>query len=346
MAGNSKRKGAVRKPGSKKGATVGSGGQRRRGLEAKGPTPKAADPVSHPANRRARAEQKAAEKGGRRGGSGAGAARGRAPSGDVVVGRNPVVEALRAGVPAQELIVVDFVDADDRITEAVARAQGAGIPVRERPKRELDRLAGDAQHQGLVLRAAPFEYRDPEDLVALALASARTPRLVALDGITDPHNLGAIARSAVAFGAHGLVVPSRRSASVTAAAWRSSAGAFARLPVAQASNLAQALANAQAAGFFVVGLAGAPDGTAGARDGGAIPEAGKGRRQIVGDVGSVAQHFADVPVILVVGSEGEGLSRLVTERADGLAAIGMPGPMESLNASVAAGIALFAFTAG
>ncbi|MFI0433020.1 MAG: 23S rRNA (guanosine(2251)-2'-O)-methyltransferase RlmB [Candidatus Nanopelagicales bacterium] len=345
MAGNSKRKGAVRKPGSKKGATVGSGGQRRRGLEAKGPTPKASDRVSHPANRRARAAEKAAEKSGRRTGGGGGG-RGRAPV-DVVVGRNPVVEALRARVPAEELIVLDFVDADDRVTEAVARAQAAGIPVRERPKRELDRLAGDAQHQGLVLRAAPFEYRDPGELVTAALAAAPTPRLVALDGITDPHNLGAIARSAVAFDARGLLVPSRRSASVTAAAWRSSAGAFARLPVAQASNLAQALANAQAEGFFVVGLAGGPaeDG-AGARDGGAIPEAGKGRRQIVGDVASVAAHFADVPVILVVGSEGEGLSRLVAERADGLAAIGMPGPMESLNASVAAGIALFSFTTG
>jgi 23S rRNA (guanosine2251-2'-O)-methyltransferase len=144
--------------------------------------------------------------------------------------------------------------------------------------------------------------------------------LVALDGITDPHNLGAIARSASAFGAAGIVVPSRRSAGVTATAWRSSAGAFAYLPVARATNLARAIGQAQDAGFFVVTL-----------DGGA-------QQNIV----EVAAHFGDVPVMLVVGSEGAGVSRLIAERADAAARIDMPGRAESLNASVAAGIALFA----
>jgi 23S rRNA (guanosine2251-2'-O)-methyltransferase len=314
MAGNSKRQGAVRKSGSKKGATVGSGGQRRRGLEAKGPTPKATERTGHPASRRAGAAAKAdaAEGGG-----------GRPPrrivADDLVVGRNPVAEALRAGVPSLELLVVDLIEPDDRVAAAVAIAAERGVPVRERPKRELDRVAGEANHQGLVLRTEPFAYADPQELWESALAAAAAPVLVALDGITDPHNLGAIARSASAFGAAGVVVPSRRSAGVTPTAWRASAGAFATLPVARATNLARVLADAAAQGYFVVALEG-------------------GAQQSIGDV---ASHFSDVPVILVVGSEGAGVSRLIADRADALAAIGMPGKAESLNASVAAGIALF-----
>lgn len=319
MAGNSQRRGAVRKTGSKKGATVGSGGQRRKGLAAKGPTPKAEDRVSHPAARRARAEAKRAED----------AKRGTQRLEDLVVGRNPVLEALRAGVPAEQLVVVDLIDLDDRVAEAVSLAADLGIPVRERPRRELDRLAGDVPHQGVVLRIAPFAYADPDDLLAARGAPrapglpGAPPLLVALDGITDPHNLGAIARSAAAFGAAGLLLPARRSAGVTAAAWRSSAGAFARLPVATVPNLAQALADAQEAGFFVVGLAG----------------------ESAESVAGAAAHYRDVPVVIVVGAEGAGLSRLVAERSDTLASIPMPGGFESLNASVAAGIALHTFAA-
>lgn len=310
MAGNSRRKGAIRKQGSKKGATVGSGGQRRKGLEAKGPTPKAEERTGHPASRRARAQDAAAKKG---------AANRERPESEIVAGRNPVVEALRAAVPARELLVMEFVDADERITEAVALAGDQGLAVRELPKRELDRRALDAHHQGIVLVASPFEYAAPETLVADALAAGRTPVLVALDGVTDPHNLGAIARSALAFGASGLLLPARRSAKVTAVAWRSSAGAFARLPVALTPNLTRGLAAAQEAGFFALGLA------------------GEGAQ----DLEAAAAHFADVPVVLVVGSEGEGLSRLVAEQADAKVSIPMPGGMESLNASVAAGVALY-----
>ncbi|MDQ1249681.1 MAG: rRNA ((2251)-2-O)-methyltransferase RlmB [Actinomycetota bacterium] len=319
MAGNSKRQGAVRKSGSKKGAQVGSGGQRRRGLEAKGPTPKATERTAHPAARRARAADRAGDADGASGGN-----RGRAPrrivADDIVVGRNPVAEALRAGVPARELLVVDLIDPDDRVAAAVAIAAERGVPVRERPKRELDRAAGEANHQGLVLRTEPFAYADPQELWESALGSAAAPILVALDGITDPHNLGAIARSASAFGAFGVIVPSRRSAGVTPTAWRASAGAFAHLPVARATNLARMLADAAAQGYFVVALDGAVERS----------------------IAEVAAHFSDVPVVLVVGSEGSGVSRLIADRADALAAIGMPGRAESLNASVAAGIALFA----
>lgn len=324
MAGNSERRGAIRKKGSKKGPAVGSGGQRRRGLAGKGPTPKASQRVSHPASKRDQTPEKSGQEAREsRSHSGPDPRRRVAPD-DVVVGRNPVLESLRASMPANELLVAEGVDADERIAEAVSRATDQGVPTRERPKRELDRAAGEANHQGIVLRIDPFEYADPQDLIAHALAGSKAPILVALDGITDPHNLGAIARSSLAFAAAGLIVPSRRSAGVTAIAWRSSAGAFARLPTARATNLARAINQAQEAGFFVVTL-----------DGGAER-----------NIAAVAAHFIDVPVLLVIGSEGAGVSRIIADRADEGVRIDMPGPVESLNASVAAGIALFSLAAG
>ncbi len=307
MAGNSQRKGAVRGSGSKKGAQVGSGGQRRKGLEAKGPTPPADERTSHPAARRAAVDRRRA-----------GDARRSTSAEDVVVGRNPVVEALRAQIPATALTVVAFVDSDQRIVEAVGLAGDLGIPVHERQKSELDRLAGAANHQGLVLQVREYEYVDFAELLVQSRQLTDTPLLVALDGITDPHNLGAIARSAAAFGARGLVVPSRRSAGVTPAAWRTSAGALAQLPVARVTNLTRAVQEAKAAGLFAIGL-----------DGGAST-----------DITAAAAQFADSGVLLVVGSEGSGLSRLVGEACDVIASIRMPGRMESLNASVAAGVAL------
>ena len=308
MAGNSKRRGAIRKTGSKKGAVVGSGGQRRRGLEAQRPTPKAEERTGHPASRRAASAKRRAEaKPGR-----------EAAGGEFVVGRNPVVEALRAAAPSVALTVVALVDPDERVTEAVQRATDLGIPVRERPKAELDRLAGAANHQGLVLEVSPFEYQEVDEVVEAARQLTDTPILVALDGITDPHNVGAIARSAAAFGARGLILPTRRSAGITATAWRTSAGALARLPVAQATNLTRAIGEVQAAGLFAVGLDSGGDQT----------------------IEHAAAHFADSGVLLVVGAEGAGLSRLVAESCDVIASIEMTGQMESLNASVAAGIAL------
>lgn len=307
MAGNSKRRGAVRKPGSKKGAQVGSGGQRRKGLEPKGPTPKAADRTGHPAARKAKRSDSRARSTARSG-----------PS--PVVGRNPVLEALRAGVPADGLLVSDAVATDPRIAEATALAEQVGVPIRFVGRADLDRLAPGAVHQGIALEVSQFDYTDAEELVAEIVDQDPAGLLVVLDGVTDPHNLGAIARSALAFGAAGVVVPTRRSAHVTAAAWKSSAGALARLPVAQAGNLSQFLANARQSGCYTVALDGASEVT--------ITEA--------------AQQFADVPVVLIVGGEGAGVSRLVSERADVRAAIPMPGNTESLNASVAAGVALFA----
>jgi 23S rRNA (guanosine2251-2'-O)-methyltransferase len=307
VAGNSQRRGAKRKDGSKKGATVGSGGQRRAKLEGRGPTPKAADRPHHPAARRERAAQKRAQSTSRRGGSGGG----RRQSGSVLMGRNPVVEALRAGIPASSLYVQSKAEADDRWREALKIAVARGIPLLEVPKPELDRMTDGGVHQGLVLAVPEYDYADLDDLITGSL-------IVALDGVTDPRNLGAIARSAAAFGADGIVVPTRRSVGVTASAWKTSAGALARLPVAQVTNLTRALQDLQKSGFTVVGLSADADT----------------------DLSTLARDVLTDPVVLVVGAEGAGLSRLVGETCDWRVAIPMSDRVESLNASVAASIVL------
>lgn len=320
MAGNSARRGAVRKPGSKKGATVGSGGQGRQALEGRGPTPKAEDRVGHPAARRKAATE-------RRTGSGSGsgsAKRSRAagPSRgtsdvEVVFGRNAVVEALRAGVPASSVSVATRIDADDRVREILRTAAARGLPLLEVTKPELDRLTGGAVHQGVVLQVPPYEYLDVQDLLDAAHAAGHVPLVVALDGVTDPRNLGAVLRSAGAFGADGVLVPERRAAGVSAAAWKVSAGAAARVPVARATNLVRALTTLKEAGCFVVGLDGEGPGEIGALE------------------------LATSPLVLVAGSEGKGLSRLVRETCDLVVAIPIASAVESLNAAVATGIALY-----
>ncbi|AKE88460.1 MULTISPECIES: 23S rRNA (guanosine(2251)-2'-O)-methyltransferase RlmB [Rhodococcus] len=310
MAGNSQRRGAVRKGGTKKGQVVGSGGQRRRGLEGRGATPKAEDRPYHPAARRARAAAKAADKRGR---STAGRKGEDGP--EMVLGRNPVVECLRADVPATALYVAVGAEADERLKEAVQRAGDAGISILEVPRGELDRLTANGMHQGIGLQVPPYRYAHPDDLLAVAHDHHERPLLVALDNITDPRNLGAVIRSVAAFGGHGVLIPQRRSAAVTAVAWRTSAGAAARLPVARATNLTRTLKEWQSRGVRVVGL-----------------DAG-------GDT-SLDEFDGTDPVVIVVGSEGKGLSRLVRETCDSILSIPMAGDVESLNASVAAGVVL------
>ena len=321
MPGNSERKGAKRNPGSKKGQTVGSGAQRRKALKGRGPTPKASDRPSHPAHRKARsAAKRSAAAGGRPGGSRS--AGGRPTARDTggpewVVGRNSVVEALRARVPATSLLVAERLDSDDRVRESLKLAGKHGVPVMEAARIELDRVAGGPHHQGLVLQVPPYDYAHPSDLLGRAAASSTPALVVALDGVTDPRNLGAVLRSAAAFGVHGVLVPARRAAGVTATAWKVSAGAAARVPVARATNLTRALEDYRSAGLFVVGLAG--DGT-----------------DALSDV-----DLLSGPVVLVVGSEGKGLSRLVRETCDVVAGIPIESAAESLNAAVATGIALY-----
>lgn len=312
MAGNSKRKGAIRKEGTKKGQTTGSGGQRRRGLEGRGATPKAVDRPYHPAHKRAKAAAKSAA--GRSGGP-----RNRKDDGpEYVLGRNPVLECLRAGVPATALYVATNSDPDDRVAEAVQIAGDQAVSILEVGKGELDRLSANGLHQGIALQVPEYRYAHPDDLMRDAQNSGTPPLLVALDNITDPRNLGAVIRSVAAFGGHGVLIPQRRSASVTAVAWRTSAGAAARLPVAQAPNLTRTLKDWAASGAQLVGL------------------------DTEGDV-TLDEYDGTGPTVIVVGSEGKGLSRLVRETCDSIMSIPMAGEVESLNASVAAGVVLADF---
>ncbi|MEO3750832.1 23S rRNA (guanosine(2251)-2'-O)-methyltransferase RlmB [Streptomyces sp. B6B3] len=309
MPGNSPR--PNRRKSQKKGALKGSGGQRRKGLEGKGPTPAAEQRTGH-AKQRA-AQVRARRQSGRPGG----ATGARRTASELVVGRNPVVEALRGDVPATTLYVQQFLESDDRVTEAVRLAmERGGVHLLEAPRMELDRITGGLNHQGLALQIPPYEYAHPDDLTAAAYDAGQQPLIVALDGVTDPRNLGAVVRSTAAFGGHGVVVPERRAAGMTAGAWKASAGTAARTPVARATNLTRALQAYQKAGLMVVGLA--ADGDAELTE---------------------LDVLAD-PVVIVVGSEGKGLSRLVGEVCDIRARIRMPGAAESLNAGVAAGIVL------
>ena len=306
MAGNSQRKGAIKKTG-KGNPTAGSGGRVRRGLEGKGPTPKAKDRPYHAAHKAA----KRAEKAGQR-------PRRKTNDAEWIAGRNPVVDALREGVPVNAIYVAEGAERDNRLREAFQLAADGGISLLEVSRYELDRLTQGAVHQGLAARIPAYEYAHPDDLLALAAEAREKPLIVVLDSVTDPRNLGAAVRSAAAFGAHGVVIPERRAAGMTAAAWKTSAGAAARIPVAQTVNLTRQLKAYQEAGLMVVGLA------------------------ADGDVELPALDLADGPLVLVVGSEGEGLSRLVAETCDMLVSIPMANSVESLNAGVACGVALYA----
>ncbi|MFA5918404.1 MAG: 23S rRNA (guanosine(2251)-2'-O)-methyltransferase RlmB [Candidatus Nanopelagicaceae bacterium] len=306
MAGNSERRGAVRT--SKKGATTGTGGKNKRRLAGKGPTPKAEDRPYHAAAKRKKA-------------TGAKETRPRAPrqkserpkgGGELVAGRNAVVEALRAGVPATELIIARSIDVDDRITESLKLAMAIHLPIREVHRAEVEGLSGSSQ--GVLLAIKPYQYSSFEEIAV----RAKSPMLiVALDGVTDPRNLGAIVRSAAAFGADGVVMTERRAAAMTASAWKSSAGAAARMQIAQVPNLSRAIDAAKKVGCFVIGLDGESENSLS------------------------KMKLAKESIMIVVGSEGKGLSRLVKEKCDLVVAIPMSTTTESLNASVATSIALF-----
>lgn len=307
-----------------KGPTKGTGGKNKRSLEGRGPTPKAEDRAWHPAGKRKAAAERYAAAGGKPASGQRSGGPSRAPkskAGDDtenVTGRNSVLEALRAKIPATAFYIAQRVEMDDRVKEMLSIATQRGIPVMEVTRPELDRMAGfDGVHQGVALKVPPYEYAHPQDLLEQIIDRGKTPLLVALDGITDPRNLGAIIRSTAAFGGQGLIIPQRRSAGVNSAAWKTSAGAAARVPVAMAPNLTTTLKEFKKQGVFVLGL-----------DGG-------------GDVDLPALELADRPVVIVVGSEGKGLSRLVTETCDQIVSIPISTAAESLNAGIAASVALY-----
>lgn len=296
----------------------------KRSLRGKGPTPRAEDRPYHKKfkskeeNQRKRTERKRIDsKRSDRPRKGHQRDFRREPKDhlDTVAGRNAVVEALRAGIPAKELVVAVGVDVDERLNESIRLSQKMGIGIREVERRQIENMTGIANHQGVALIVKPFQYSSQKEI----FARAKEPALfVAVDGVTDPRNIGAIARSAAAFNADGLLIPERRNASLTAAAWKTSAGAAARLPIAQITNLARSIDDAKAYGCFVVGLDGDADTTVD------------------------AMEIADQPLYVIVGSEGKGLSRLVREKCDLLISIPMSSAVESLNASVAMSIALYA----
>ena len=304
MAGTAKPRGAARSS-SKKGPTGGTGGKNKRRLEGKGPTPKAEDRPYHAAAKRKKAAEKKAAPRTRTG-------RSEKPKGEIVSGRNAVLEALRASVPATELIVARSIDVDDRVAESLQLALHHQLPIREVHRAEIEGIS--ANSQGIILAIKPYQYSSFQEITE----RANHPILiVALDGVTDPRNLGAIVRSAAAFGAAGVVMTERRAAAMTASAWKSSAGAAARLPVAQVTNMARTIEDAKKIGCFVIGLDGESDQSLS------------------------SMKVAKENVMIVVGSEGKGLSRLVREKCDLVVSIPMRASTESLNASVATSIALF-----
>ncbi|WP_159609130.1 23S rRNA (guanosine(2251)-2'-O)-methyltransferase RlmB [Glutamicibacter sp. JC586] len=303
---------------SKKGPTKGSGGKGRSSLEGRGPTPKAEDRPYHKAYRNKQLAERSANK------RSTGKRTDRIKvNAEFVTGRNSVVEALRAGIPAKALHVAIRIEVDDRVRESLKLAAAQGIPLMEASKQELDRMTDGAIHQGLALQIPSYEYKDAVQLATKTIKdyergyTQSQPLLLALDGITDPRNLGAIVRSASAFGANGVIIPERRSVGMTASAWKTSAGAAVRVPVAKCSNLTSALKEIKAAGIFVIGL-----------------DAG-------GDMELPNFELATGPLCIVVGSEGKGLSRLVRENCDAIVSIPINSAMESLNASMAVGISLY-----
>ncbi|MGO3147248.1 MAG: 23S rRNA (guanosine(2251)-2'-O)-methyltransferase RlmB [Leucobacter sp.] len=321
------RSGAVRKKGL--GKAVGSGGQGKQALEGRGPTPKATEREYHPAAKAKAARErydaaKARHAGGGRSGQGSGQGGGRSGSSrktdesELVTGRNAVLEALRTKIPATTLYIAARIEMDDRMREIMRIATNRGVAVLEVMRQELDRMTErDTVHQGVVLKVPPMEYAHPMDLLEEVLDRDEVPLFVALDGVTDPRNLGAIIRSVAAFGGQGVIIPQRRSAGLNSASWKTSAGAAARIPVARASNLTQTIKELKKQGLFVVGL----DGD--------------------GDVSLPGLDLAGRPLVVVVGSEGKGLSRLVTETCDAIVSIPISAATESLNAGIAASVALY-----
>ncbi len=317
MKGNQPRRGAVSKSGrgGSKGKK-GSGGKRKRALSGKGPTPKAQDRTYHVAYRRKvegerrRSHAVAQEKRQRYG------AINVEEGNELVVGRNAVEEAAKLGVKIHRIYLAGDLEGQ-RIKQVVNTLSTVGAPFVEVTRRDLEKVSEGAAHQGVAVEIAGYEYWDLEDLMFRATEKVEPGLLVALDHVTDPHNVGAVLRSAAAFGADGMVLPERRSAAVGVTAWKVSAGAAATVPTARVTNLVQALRKLKENGFFVVGL-----------DGNADQEVGE-------------MTLATVPLVLVVGAEGAGLSRLVRETCDLIVSIPTTEKVESLNAAVAAGITLY-----
>lgn len=234
---------------------------------------------------------------------------------ELLEGRNPVMEALRAGQPIDKIFLARG-EADAPLRRISAQAKQAGVVVVECDRRKLDSMSETHAHQGVIAVLAAAEYAEVEDLLALAQARGEKPLLVACDELSDPHNLGAVIRTAECAGAHGVIIPKRRSAGLTAVVGKTSAGAIAHLPVARVPNLVACLKDLKQQGLWVYGTA------ADAKT-------------------SLYQADLAGPTVLVIGSEGDGMGRLVSETCDVKISIPMRGVLNSLNASAAAAIVLY-----
>lgn len=234
---------------------------------------------------------------------------------DLIEGRNAVMEALRAGRTIDKIFIAKG-DVDKTLGHIASKARSAGIVVTEADRRKLDAMSQTHAHQGVIALCAVKEYSTIEDMLAIAAERGEAPFLVLCDEISDPHNLGAIIRTAECVGAHGVIIPKRRSVGLTAVVGKASAGALEYLPVARVSNLVSTIRDLQKAGVWVFGTA------------------------ADGDTGLYAADLKG-PAAIVIGNEGEGMSRLVSEACDFKVSIPMHGRISSLNASNAAAILLY-----
>lgn len=229
----------------------------------------------------------------------------------LIAGRNPVAEALRAGRPI-DCIYVAKGQRGGQIPALLAKAKDLGIPVKEADPRKLDHMCNGANHQGILGVAAAKEFSTVEDMLALAESRGEPPLLLICDGLEDPHNLGAVVRGAECAGAHGVIIPKRRSVGLTYAVDKASAGALEHMPVARVQNLASLIDGLKQQGIWI--FAADMDGT------------------------PWCQADLTGPSAIVIGSEGRGVGRLVREKSDFVLSLPIRGKVNSLNASVAAGI--------
>ena len=237
------------------------------------------------------------------------------PADGIIEGRNAVIEALRAGT-AMDKVYIAKGETDATLGHIASTARGKGIVVVEADRRKLDAMSVTHSHQGVIAVAAVREYASVSDILQSARDKGEAPLVVVCDELSDPHNLGAVIRTAEAAGAHGVIIPKRRSAGLTAIVAKTSAGAVSYLPVARVANLTALLRELKEEGLWVFGTAAD---------------------------GSTSLYQADLkgPAAIVIGSEGNGMSRLVREQCDFLVSIPMRGQVNSLNASAAAAVVLY-----
>ena len=229
----------------------------------------------------------------------------------MVEGRNAVIEAFRSGKPVDKLFVLDGCQ-DGPVRTIIREAKKHDTIINFVTKERLDQISETKKHQGVIAYAAAYEYSEVEDMLELAKKKGEDPFLILLDNIEDPHNLGAIIRTANLAGAHGVIIPKRRAVGLTATVAKTSAGALNYTPVAKVTNLAKTMEELKEKGLWLV----------------------------CADMGGESMYRLNLtgPIGMVIGNEGDGVSRLVKEKCDFIASIPMKGDIDSLNASVAAGV--------